>query len=109
MRADKAKSIDLVTAALVKNPLARDEDLVRETGLGKGTIYRAKKEVGKNGELKDKRIQNLTDEDFKIVRLTQKRTLTRLEDEDEAKKINARDLTYIGDVSAKDIRFLWES
>jgi len=100
MRADKKKNKDKVAASLIKNPLQTEKEISEDTGLGMGTVHRAKKEVEKTGK-KDDRIISLTDADFEILKLTQKHTKERLEDKDKAKKINARDMTYIGDIAAK--------
>jgi len=97
-RADKKRNVDKVTASRVNNPLATQQEVAKETGLSQSSVDRADKEVGKNG-LKDDRIISLTDDDFLIVRKTQELTKKKLDTEEE--KISARDLSYIGDVSAK--------
>jgi DNA-binding MarR family transcriptional regulator len=100
-RADKAKNVDKVIAEIVKNPLRTQREIAESTGLGNGTVARAMKDVEQNGAAKEKRIVSLTDADFRIVQLTQKHTEAKLVDAEESKKISARDLAYIGDVSAK--------
>lgn len=66
MRADKKKNVDKVAAEVAKNPLIKQEDIVKNTGLGLGTVNRAIKEVEKYGK-KDDRIIALTDIDFEIM------------------------------------------
>ena len=90
-RSDKAKNIDKVAAALVKNPLATEKELASDAGIGMGTAHRAKKEVERTGEsMKDSRIVALTDRDMELQELIQARKFKKLIDEPD--KISDGDL-----------------
>ena len=86
-RKDKVKNIDKVAASLAKNPLQTEKELCKDTGLGKWTVWRAKKEVGEYGE-KDFRIQNLLDKDMELMDLIQQEKFNRLKEN----KINDTDI-----------------
>ena len=88
-RTDKKRNVDKVTAALAKNPLATEREIAAITNIGKSTVNRAKAEVGQAGA-KDNRIVSLTDKDFELMQLIQKRKFERLEDEE--KPVNDNDL-----------------
>ena len=66
MRTDKKKNIDKVAASLAKNPLQTEREIAEKTGLGNGTVNRAKKKLEQNGA-KDHRIVHLTNDDFNII------------------------------------------
>ena len=100
MRSDKKKTVDKLAAILIKNPIQTQEELASQLGVDHSTISRAMPFVQEITQ-KDSRIQALTEDDYQIVRLTQAETKNRLEDEEKKSKINARDLTYIGDVAAR--------
>ncbi len=99
MRIDKQRNIDKIAAELIKDPMQTQEEIAAKTGVSHATVSRALGEVSKLVQ-KDDRIVALTDDDFEIVRLTQRLTLEKLNGE-EAEKTRAKDLAYIGDVSAK--------
>ena len=91
---------DKIIAARIKFPLATQRELAKKVGMSQSAVGRADLKMGKVGS-KDERVINLTDTDFKILQLTQKETIVRLDDRQARKEINSRDLTYIGDVAAK--------
>ena len=95
-----SSTVDKVAMELIKNPLATQEEISLNIGVHRSNVSRSMKKAQEIAP-KDERVINLTDTDFKILRLTQKETIVRLEDREARKEINSRDLTYIGDVAAK--------
>jgi len=98
-RSDSKANLDKVAAELVKTPLASQREIAKSAGIGNATAHRAMTELEQTGAVKDQRIINLTDDDFEVVRQTQLGILFKLEND--LGDISARDLAYIGDVSAK--------
>lgn len=98
LRSKRAK--DKVISAYVKDPLATVREIAKVTGVGKSAVAVHKKAADVGG-LKDDRIVSLTDADYDLVRQAQVLLARRLSNKTESDKISARDLNYIGDVSAK--------
>tara|TARA_R110000851_G_C12830240_1_gene540609 strand:+ start:36 stop:311 length:276 start_codon:yes stop_codon:yes gene_type:complete len=49
VRKDKLKNKITVVKAVIKDPLATQDEIVKRTGLGKGTVNRNIQELGKTG------------------------------------------------------------
>lgn len=111
MRVDKKKNIAKVLSEAIKNPLKSQENIAKDLCLWEWTVSRAFKEMEENGDIKKiPEIQEICDDDFIIVKLTQKETIRRLKDEEEIKKITMQDLNRAWDVSTKRYTiFKWEA
>ena len=80
-RSDKKKNTTKVLKELVKNPLASEREIAKNTWLGNWTVNRAKKEMEQIGA-KIPQIQDICDADFEIVKLVQAETRRRLQNPD---------------------------
>jgi len=67
-RADKAKNIDKIASAIVKNPLGTNKELAKEAGVSERTVERRKEEVAST-VVKDDRVKSLTGKDAQIQSL----------------------------------------
>jgi len=81
-RSDKQKNKDKVEASLAKNPLQSEREIAKDTWLSPATAHRAKVEVKQSEATKDSRIVNLTDKDFELMQLIQKRKFDRMADKE---------------------------
>lgn len=66
MRSDKAKNIDKVAAALIKNPLASTREAAEMAGVSNATVSRRQEEV-KQSVTKDPRVLSLVEKDFRLI------------------------------------------
>jgi len=89
MRADKKKSLSAVGKEMLKNPIAKLQDIANATGLSVGNVHDKLKELEKEWK-KDDRIIQLTDEDFRMMKDIQTEKFWRLSESPEA--INNGDL-----------------
>lgn len=78
-RSDKKKNIDKVAASLAKNPLQSEREIAKDAWVSNWTAHNAKKEVEQTWA-KDNRIISLTDKDFELMQLIQKRKFERMND-----------------------------
>lgn len=81
-RADKKANIDKITAWLVKDPLASERKLAKMAWVSPSTAHISKKEI-EQSQAKDERIISLTDKDFELMQIIQKRKFDRMEDKDD--------------------------
>ena len=95
---NRQRTAEKVAAAYAKNPLASQMQIAKVAGVDQGTVSRIMPSLPL---LKDERIRQITDKDYKVVQLTLKHTIDILEDPDKYVNITARDLAYIGEVSAR--------
>lgn len=110
MRVDKVKNVSKVLSEAIKNPLKSQENIAKDLWIWLWTVNRAMQEMEKNGSIaKIPAIEDICDDDFQIVKLTQKETIRRLKDEEEMKKITMQDLNRAWDVSTKRYAmFKWD-
>ena len=107
-RSDKKSNIDKVTASLAKNPLQSEREIAKDTWIGNWTVNRAKKELEQNGATKDNRIVNLTDGDFKLMQMIQKRKFERMEDK--SNPVNDSDVNnWDKEAKARYTIFRWDA
>lgn len=78
-RSDKRKNQDKVTASMIKNPLQSQREVAKDTWLGLGTVNRGVDNMEQSGT-KDDRVISLTDKDFELMQLIQKRKFERMKD-----------------------------
>ena len=80
-RADVKKNKDKVSASLAKNPLQSQREVAKDTWISLWATNRTIDKVVQSGT-KDDRIINLTDKDFELMQLIQKRKFDRMKDEE---------------------------
>lgn len=101
MRVDKRKNIEKVAKARLETPLATTREVAEETGLDHSTVAKLDKEIPQIST-KDDRIIALTDIDFDIVKLAQKRIQEKLENGEEMKKTSIEKISSVAkDSSAR--------
>ena len=106
MRTDKKKNISKVIKEVVKDPLQTEREIAEKTWVSKSSVNRLKQEMGQIGA-KDDRILWICDDDLLITKLTQKKTIERLQDEEE--KITMLELIRAWEVSSKRYSLLkWD-
>jgi len=91
-RADSKVNKAKVVKEVLKHPLKSQREIAKAAGVSKGTVFN---KLGELGQTKDKRIQGIIDKDLEIVTLWQQIISDRLQDEEELKKISARDVSWI--------------
>lgn len=80
MRADKKKNVSKVLSEAIKNPTKPKYKIAQDLWIWQWTVDRAFIEMGKNGEInKIPAIEDICNDDFEIVKLTQKETIRRLQ------------------------------
>lgn len=105
-RVDAQKNKAKIVKEILKDPLKTQREIAKETWLWKTTVQEHKKSLKTT---KDDRIIGICDKDIDIVRLSQKEIERRLLDNEEKKKISARDISSIAkDSSARYTIFRWE-
>ena len=108
-RKDKLRNKAKVIKAVLKDPLASQNELVKKTWLWKGTVNRNIRELDQNWPLaeKDDRILWVCDTDFEIIQLTQGETVRRIKETPE--EISMNDLIRAWAESTKRYTiFKWE-
>lgn len=107
-RSDKKTNIDKVEASLAKKPLQSEREIAKDSWVSKSSVNRAKQELGQNGATKDNRIVNLTDGDFKLMQLIQKRKFDRMEDS--SNPVNDSDVNnWDKEAKARYTIFRWDA
>lgn len=93
-RSDKAKNVDKVAAAIVKNPLGSEREIAKMAGVSNATVNRIKEEV-KQTVAKDDRVKSLTGKDAQIQSLIATLKLKKLDKAiqlaEEGQKLNISD------------------
>ena len=108
MRKDKAKNTAKVIKEVIKSPLSTDREIEDNTWVSKSVSNRVRNELGQIGT-KDDRILWICDTDLEIVILWQQIIKNRLMDEEELKKISARDVSWIiKENTARYTIFKWD-
>lgn len=100
MRSDKAKNIDKVAAALVKNPLGSVREIAAEAGTHHSTVENLLPEVRQNSPAKDPRILSVTDTDMEILTLGQREIVRRLKTPEELEKMRTVEISSVTKESA---------
>lgn len=91
----------------LENPEKSQREIAAELNIGNGTVHRDLKSLEQDGALNEiKAIDIIKDADLEIVTLGQSILLDRMKDEEERKKINARDISAITETSHKRRAFL---
>lgn len=99
MRSDKAKNIDKVAAALVKDPLASTREVAEMAGVSNATVSRRQEEV-KQSVTKDPRILSVTDTDLEILTLGQREIVRRMKTPEELEKMRTVEISSVTKESA---------
>lgn len=107
-RADKKKNLDKVAASLIKNPLQSQREVEKDTWISRTTVWKVIKELDKTWQWgKDNRIVSLTDKDFELMLLIQKRKFERMKDKED--RVNDSDLNnWDKEAKARYSLFRWE-
>lgn len=98
-RVDKRKNIEKVAIAKIKNPLITQREIAKKTGVSLWTVNAAAKVIEQYWN-KDERIITLTNTDFDIVVLAQKRIKDKLEDDLEMRKTRIWEISWVARESA---------
>ena len=108
-RKDKLKNQAKVIKAVLKNPLATQNELVKKTWLSKGTVNKNMQEIDQNWPLteKDDRILWICDKDFEMINLTIDETKRRIVETPE--EVSTSDLIRAGAESTRRYTlFKWD-
>lgn len=108
VRADKKKNLDKVAASLAKDPLQSERQLAKNAWVSNGTAHNMKEELEQTWAVKDSRIVNLTDWDFKLMEMIQQRKFARMNDTDNP--VNDSDVNnWDKEAKARYTIFRWEA
>jgi hypothetical protein len=100
MRSDKAKSLDKVAGALIKNPLGSVRETAELAGVSKSTAADMSKELGQTRTAKDPRILSVTDTDMEILTLGQREIVRRMKTPEELEKMRTVEISSVTKESA---------
>ena len=105
MRADSKTNIVKVAKAVLKDPLASQREIAEETGL---SLWNVNDKLNKLEQTKDDRIIWLTDKDFELMEMIQRRKFARMNDTD--KPVNDNDMNnWDKEAKARFTLFRWEA
>ena len=94
MRNDKAKNTAKVLKEVIKNPLATEREIAKESWVSKSSVNRAMQEVGQIGA-KSEIILEICDLDINLVKKWLIELDRRISDKEELKQIRAKELSDI--------------
>lgn len=86
-RLDSKRNLDKVAWVVIKNPEAKQRDIAKEAWIWLWTVNRKMEQLE---QIKDDRIISLTDKDFELMQIIQKRKFERLNDME--KPVNDADI-----------------
>jgi hypothetical protein len=100
MRSDKAKNIDKVAAAIVRNPLGSLEELGKESGVSHQTVKRLRGSPEMLITVKKvPRIFALTEKDLELQELLQDEQMKRIKNSETLKDIRTIELAQLAEKS----------
>lgn len=107
MRVDKKKNVSNIAKEYLKNPLQTEREVWQTLWINRSTVNRAKEELHEIAP-KDERIVWICDDDLIITKLTQKKIIWKLQDEEE--KLTMLELVKAWEVSSKRYSlFIWDA
>lgn len=105
MRSDKAKNIAKVAKVVLENPLANQREIAEETWL---SLWNVNDKLNKLEQTKDDRIIWLTDKDFELMEIIQKRKFERMFDTE--KPVSDNDMNnWDREAKARFTLFRWDA
>lgn len=103
LRKDKLRNKATVVTEVLKDPLATQDELVKKTGLGKGTVNRNMKELDQSGLLSES-IDKICENDKELMSLVSGLNLREIKKIIAQETVELADLKTINDITDKSTR-----